>query len=701
MVNSEKNVEKKLTKGSVVAKNPYLKDPKTRFKDIKKLDKREADEQIHQLAEAIHHHDYLYYVKNQPIISDRKYDKLYKRLQALEGRFPDLRPQDSPTMRVGAEPVDKLKKVDHIRPMLSLDSALEGDKIKDFIDFVERHIEKKRIEYILEPKFDGFSVELVYEHAEFKYGATRGNGVTGEDISENLKTIKAIPLHLQTENNPPDFIAVRGEVLMPKDGFQKLNKERIKNNEDPFANPRNAAAGIMRQLDPQKVANKPLDVFFYTIMQSRNGDIADHWQALKKLSQWGFKVNENKIKTDSFKKIENYYQDVLSERDDLNYDIDGVVLKVNDEEIKRDLGERENSPRWAIAWKFPPREEVTTLFDIVVQVGKSGMLTPVALLDPVDVGGVTVSRASLHNEEMVREKDVRSGDKVRIKRAGDVIPEVVERVEDHPKGARSFSMPGKCPSCGTNVVKEGAYYFCPAGLQCRAQLIGRIIHYASREAMNIENLGDKIAKHLVQRNMVQDLADLYHLSKKDILKLNGFAEKSSQQLYEDIQNSKRAKLDRFLYALGIRHVGRHIARVLASHFSTLERLQKATQKELEKIDEIGDEIAASVYHFFNDKQNQRILKHLFAAGVEIESMPTQQEQPLKGKTFVFTGELDAFSRDQAESKVEQLGGRATSSVSGNTDYVVVGENPGSKLDNAKKQGIKTMDEKAFKKMIQS
>lgn len=684
-----------------MVENPFFKHPKTKFKDADKLDKKEAETQINQLAEAINHHDYLYYVKNKPAISDRKYDLLYKRLEELEDHYPDLRPDDSPTKRVGAEPVDKLKKVDHTRPMLSLNSALEDDKIKDFIDYVKRHSDKKSIDYVLEPKFDGFSVEVVYENGEFKYGSTRGNGVTGEDISENLKTIRAIPLRLRKEQNPPDFIAVRGEVLMPKDGFQDLNKERIENGEEPFANPRNAAAGIMRQLDPQKVADKPLDVYFYTIMEIRDGEIRKHWQVFKKLPQWGFKTNETNKKCSSFKEISEYHKDILQKRDDLNYDIDGVVIKVNDYDIREDLGVRENSPRWAIAWKFPPKEEVTKLVDIVVQVGKSGMLTPVALLEPVDVGGVTVSRASLHNEEMVTEKDVRQGDEVRIKRAGDVIPEVVERLGDHEKNTKKFFMPDKCPSCGTKVEKEGAYYFCPAGLQCRAQLIGRLVHYASREAMNIENLGDKIARHLVEKEMVEDLADLYQLSKNDLKKLPGFAEKSSKQLYEDIQKSKKATFDRFLYALGIRHVGRHIAGVLANHFENLDDLRQAGRQDLQKIDEVGDEIASSVAHFFQDKKNQKILERLLKSGIEIESIATKRKKALEGKIFVFTGELEDYTRDEAKENVELLGGRATSSVSSNTDYVVVGENPGSKLDDAKEEGTEIIDENKFKKIIQS
>jgi DNA ligase (NAD+) len=553
---------------------------------------------------------------------------------------------------------------------------------------------------VLEPKLDGFSVELVYEKGEFSYGSTRGDGRTGEDISENLKTIPTLPLRLQ--GSASRSLAVRGEVLMSKQGFQELNRTRVENGQEPFANPRNAAAGIMRQLDSRKVAGKPLQIFCYEVVDSEDEDLPNsHWEILEQFIRWGFKTNPLNSRASSLEEIEDYRKKLLKQREKLPYEIDGVVIKLDDREFREKLGTRQRSPRWAFAWKFPPKKEITTLRDIAVQVGRTGMLTPVALLDPVEVGGVTVSRATLHNEEEAQRKDVRPGDTVRILRAGDVIPEVAERVkEPGKKRGKKFSMPSHCPSCGSSIVREGAYVLCPAGLSCPAQRIGRIIHYASRDALDIETLGEKNVQQLVEKGLVGDLSDLYKLDEEQLESLEGFAEKSASKLYHAIQNTKKPRLDRFLYALGIRHVGEHVAQVLAQHFKSLEKLTQAGREELEEIREIGPEIAESVFNFFKEEENRKILDRLEQAGVQPQKIERQRSTALEGLTFVFTGELEGYTRKEAEEKVESLGGKATASVSSNTDYLVVGKEPGSKLDEAKKNEVKILNEKEFEQLLE-
>jgi len=679
----------------------FKKNPSTTFKDLKKLTKKKAREEIGALREGIEYHDYLYYVKNQPEISDAVYDKLFDRLQKLEEAFPELESDTSPTVRVGAEPVDELKKVEHAGMMLSLNSTQEEKNVKKFYGFIRRNTDKKSIEYVLEPKFDGLSVEVVYEEGTFRYGATRGNGEVGEDISENLKTIRTLPMHLQKSKHVPDFLSVRGEVFMDKKGFQRLNKKRIENGLEPFANPRNAAAGIIRQLNPKNVAGRPLDLFFYEVLKSEKSELTSHWNVLNQFDKWGLKTNPNRQKVSSFEDIKMYHQNLSDQRDDLNYEFDGIVIKVDNYEQRAKLGVRQRSPRWAYAWKFSPKEEVTILEEIVVQVGRKGMLTPVALLQPVDVGGVTVSRATLHNEYEAKKKDVRPGDKIRIARAGDVIPEVVERVEEPgKKRQKPFSMPKECPACGAKVYKEGAYTICPAGLSCRPQVIGRIIHYGARDALDIEGLGEKTATDMVRKGLVKDIGDLYKLTVYDLLKLEGFARKSATQLHKAIQSAKNPHFERFLYALGIRFVGRRIARVLAEEYRRLDDLRRATKDDLVDTKEIGPEIARSVTQFFAEGTNRDVLRRLEEAGVRVKEMPGKEKAlPYKEKTFVFTGKLKNHTRDEAQKLVEDLGGRATSSVSGETDYVVAGRDPGRKLEEAKKLSVRILDEKEFEKIV--
>ncbi|MFO8111256.1 MAG: NAD-dependent DNA ligase LigA [Desulfosalsimonadaceae bacterium] len=673
-----------------------------KFKSIDEMRRKEAREEVEALREAIDYHDYLYYVKNRPEISDARYDKLYHRLEALEEKFPELQSDNSPTRRVGAAPVSELEKVKHAAPMRSLNAALEQRKVKNFYDFVTKQHPDETVDFVLEPKFDGFSVELVYESGVLKYGATRGDGETGEDITRNLKTIHSVPLRLRRRKDTPALLSVRGEVFMPKKGFQKLNKQRVENGQEPFANPRNAAAGIMRQLDPKKVADKPVDILFYEVLHMEDHLPPCHWESLKRFSQWGLKTCGHNKKTSSFKDIAAYHEKISSKREDLEYDLDGIVIKVNDYEKRQALGTRHRSPRWAFAWKFPSRKEVTTLKNIVVQVGRTGILTPVALLEPVDVGGVTVSRATLHNADEVRKKDVRPGDRVRVERAGDVIPEVVERVKTPgQKRADPFHMPETCPACGASVYREGAYYLCPAGLSCIPQLVDRITHYGSRDALDIEGLGTKTAEALVQKGLVKDIADLYTLSKADIQSLEGFSDKSARQLHEAVNNKKRPRLDRFLYGLGIRQVGRHMAQILAANFRSLEKLESATKADLEKIPEIGPETARSVSRFFKRKENRRVLDKMADADVKVQDMPVSEKPlPLEGSVFVFTGSLENYTRSQAKKRVEALGARVAASVSSHTDYVVAGADPGQKLEQAESEQVKILDEDEFEELLE-
>lgn len=683
------------------AARDYKENPPASFAEIGKLTLRDAREEVEALREAIEYHNDLYYVKARPRISDALYDRLFRRLQELETAFPGLRSPVSPTQKVGAPPVSGLRKVRHTAPMLSLNAAMDEKEVRDFDRSVRRNTGRSDLAYVLEPKFDGFSVEVVYRDGLFQYGATRGDGEIGEDISGNLKTIRALPLRLQEKKGRPSFLAVRGEVFMPKRGFQELNRRLIETGEEPFANPRNAAAGIMRQLDPGKVADKPLDIVFYEILRWEGGSFTSHWEVLREFREWGLKTDPRNQRVADFAEIEAYRAGLYEKRDSLEFEIDGIVIKLDDYRLREDLGMRERSPRWAMAWKFPPREEITTVEDIVVSVGRTGVLTPLALLQPVDVGGVTVSRATLHNEDEARRKDIRPKDRVRVARAGDVIPEILERIaEPGRRRAKPFSMPERCPVCGARVIREGAYTFCPAGLSCPAQLMGRIGHYASRNALNIEGLGRETARQLVEKGKVRSVADLYRLTAADLLELDGFAEKSADRLYEAIQASKRPALDRFLYALGIPQVGERTARILARHFGSLTALRKAGPDDLQKTAEIGPEIARSVAGFFAEEENREVLDALAKAGMEVQALrQAAAAQPLRGKTFVLTGTLDRTRREEARERIEALGGRVASSVSRKTDYVVAGLEPGSKLDDARRLGVKVIDEAAFEKLL--
>jgi DNA ligase (NAD+) len=680
----------------------FKKNPRTDFREVAKLSKEQARRQIEALREGIEHHDYLYYVKDRPAISDETYDRLFRRLQDLERAFPEFAAADSPTRRVAGQPASRLEKVRHTAPLLSLNAVQQAGEVADYDRMVRRQTGSAHVEYVAEPKFDGLSVEVVYEKGTFVRGTTRGDGVTGEDISHNLKTIRAVPLHLRAGRaGIPAFLAVRGEVFMRKSQFQKLNKMRLERGEEPFANPRNAAAGMVRQLDPKKVAGTALDVVFYDILEVQGRTFASDWEMLERLLRWGLPTDPHNRRCASLEQIEKYHGDLSRQRDRLDYEIDGIVIKVDDYALRSALGTRQRSPRWALAWKFEPKHDITVLKDIVVQVGRTGVLTPVALLEPVNVGGVTVSRATLHNEDEVRRKDIRIGDRVRIERAGDVIPEVVERLDRRGrKRGRPFSMPAKCPACGARVQREGAYHYCLNSLSCRGQLVGRIVHYASRDALDIEGLGRKTVQELVGREMVRSIADLYRLSVDEFKQLEGFAEKSARQLYAAIQQAKQARMDRFLYALGIHRVGRHAAAAVARHFGSMESLEKAELAEIEAVPDIGSATAQSLAGFFRQDETRRALHELYEAGVAAAPMPARRHAgPLAGRRFVFTGALRHYTRQEAAQLVQERGGSATATVSDKVDYVVVGRDPGRKLGDAKTRDLRVIDERAFRKLI--
>jgi DNA ligase (NAD+) len=666
------------------------------------MDRRRAEKRARELREEMLRHDYLYYTENRPSISDERYDELRRELERIERSFPDLATPDSPTQRIGAPPRSELPTAEHLRPMLSLESASTPDEAREFDRRIKRSLEKESVRYTVEPKFDGLSIELVYEEGILTRAATRGDGSRGEEITPNVRTIGAVPLRLR-EKNPPLIAAVRGEALMPLDEFLRLNKWMTERGHQAFANPRNAAAGSLRQLDSHVTAQRPLTFFAYEIMKVEGGPAPEtHTDELDALSRWGFRVDRHRRLCKDIEESLSFHRELHEKRDSLPFEIDGIVIQLDSLAERAALGARTRSPRWALALKFPPRREITTVEEIVVQVGRTGKLTPVALLKPVDVSGVTVSRATLHNAGEVAKKDIRAGDRVRIERAGDVIPAVVERISE--KGKRRsgpFRMPDDCPVCGARVIEEGAYHFCSGGLSCSAQLTRSIGHFASRGALDIEGLGFKTVEALVERGIVQRLPDLFTLKREALLELDGFADKSADNLLAAIDRSKRGlKLDRFIHALGIRNVGEHVARILAEHFGTLEAIERATEDELLQIREVGPEVARSVSSFFADEGNGRMIRRLIELGMDVAVVERRTApSPLAGKTFVFTGSLEHFTRDEAQRIVESLGGRASSSLSGKTDFLVAGADPGSKLEKARSLGVAILDEKEFEELI--
>ncbi len=671
------------------------------------MKERELIKRIEKLREAIRYHNYRYYILNEPEVSDAEYDRLMRELEQLERSHPELITLDSPTQRVGAKPLDEFETVEHTIPMLSLSNALKEDEVREFDKRVKRFLNTTLdIEYVAELKFDGVAVELVYESRNLVLGSTRGDGFVGENITQNLRTIRAMPfiLHQGDDLPPPARLEVRGEVIMHTDDFKRFNAEREKAEESTFANPRNAAAGSLRQLNSRITATRPLDIFFYGVGEVRGATFTTHWEVLRSLHRWGLKTNPNRRLCRHIGEAIEFYREMEEQRDTFPYEIDGVVLKVNNLELQDRLGTIARSPRWAIAGKFKPRQESTKVLDIVLQVGRTGALTPVAMLGPVSLSGVTISRATLHNEDEIRRKDVRIGDMVIVERAGDVIPEVVKVIISKRDGTqKEFRFPDRCPACGAKVVRfEGEAVHRCIGLSCSAKLKELIEHFASKRAMDIDGLGDKIMAQLVEEELVKDAADLYSLRLEQLTALERLAEKSGQNILDAINQSKGRGLARLIYALGIRHVGEHLARVLVEHFPSIDELSRATEEELISIPEIGPQVAASIVSFFKEKDNLGVIERLRKAGVKMEEVAERVATPsrITDKTFVFTGELQHFTRQQAERLVESLGGHASSSVSRKTDYVVVGENPGSKLNKAKELGVKIITEEEFRKLVE-
>ena len=667
----------------------------------------QAKRKIEKLRKEIHEHNYRYYVLDQPVISDAEYDHLMRELEDLERRFPQLITPTSPTQRVGAPPLDKFEEVRHTIPMLSLANAFEEEEIREFDRRIRRFLEtQQEIEYCAELKIDGVAVELVYENGHLVIGSTRGDGFVGENVTQNLKTIKSIPLVLiDSPDRPvPSRLEVRGEVFLPIKAFQEINQKRTESGEPLFANPRNAAAGSLRQLDSSITAQRPLDIYCYAIGQVIGPTFHTQWEILNTLSLWGFKVNPHRRRCRNIDEVLRFYQEMDETRESLPYEIDGIVIKVNALALQEKLGTIARSPRWALAYKFKPRQAVTQIREIVVNVGRTGALTPTAVMDPVRLGGVEVSRATLHNQDEIDKKDIRVGDWVVVQRAGDVIPEVVRVLPEKRTGKeKKFRIPDKCPVCGSEVFRpEGEAVARCTGAACPAKLKESLIHFASRDAMNIEGLGEKLIEQLVDKGLVKDYADLYSLTRDDLLQLERMGEKLAGNILTAIEKSKTTTLARLIYALGIFHVGEHVAKILARHFPTLEKLSQSSIEELQKIKGIGNEIASSIVKFFQQKANLRLIGKLKKAGVKVPSSgPPKGRETSKweGLTFVFTGTLKTMTREEAESRVEALGGHAASSVSAKTDFVVVGENPGSKLERAQALGVRTITEEEFIAML--
>jgi len=665
----------------------------------------EVSKRIEQLREEIRYHNYRYYVLDDPEISDAQYDQLVRELIALEQQYPELVTPDSPTQRVGAPPLDKFQPVRHAIPMLSLANAFEEEEVIEFDKRVKRLLDiTGDIEYVAEPKIDGLAVELVYEGGVFTIGSTRGDGETGEDITQNLRTIKYIPLRLLSQSNIriPELLEVRGEVYIDIKDFEELNRERQLAGEPLFANPRNAAAGSLRQLDSSITAKRPLKIFCYGVGQLRGIELETHWEVLMALQSWGLRINKLAQRCVGISQVLEYYHRIAELREDQDYELDGIVIKVNRLDFQRSLGATSKSPRWALAYKFEAREGVTRIINIDAQVGRTGTLTPVAIMEPLRLSGVEISRATLHNQDEIEKKDIRIGDTVVVRRAGDVIPEVVKVITSKRTGQeKKYRLPDRCPVCNSEVIREGAYHRCSGGISCPAQLKESITHFASKGAMDIEGLGTRTVNMLVEKGLIKNIADLYYLKKEDLIPLERMADKSAQNLLDALEKSKEASLARVIYALGIRHVGEHIARVLAQHFPSIDQLKMATREELMQVREIGPQVADSIVTFFRQEKNLEVIERLRQAGVRLSAheVVSEGEEPLAGKKFVFTGTLDSLTRNEAKRLVEERGGRVTSTVSKETDYVVVGRDPGSKYETARRLNIPLLSEQDFLRLL--
>jgi len=651
------------------------------------------------LRREIAHHDYRYYTLDEPEVSDATYDALMKELAELEARHPELVTPDSPTQRVRGTPSDKFAKVQHRRPMLSLSNIFEDSELSDLEERLRKSLGVHPLIYVCEPKMDGLAVELVYENGTFVQGSTRGDGEIGEDITANLRTLRGLPLRLRQDGaTVPKMLEVRGEVFMRKADFAKMNQQREEAGEPTFVNPRNSAAGSLRQLDPAMTAARPLSIYVYEVGTVEGLTFSTHWDKLEQLQTLGLPVNPRRHRVEGADGIRQAYQALLADRHSLPYEIDGLVVKVDSEDHRKRLGQVSKSPRWAVAYKFPPEEIETQVEDIQIQVGRTGALTPVAHLKPVYVGGVTVSRATLHNEDELRRKGVRIGDWVFLRRAGDVIPEVVKVIESRRTGAeRDFVFPKACPQCGSEVVREeGEAIWRCAGASCPAQLVGKLRHFATRPAMDIDGLGEKVCEQLIASGLVKSYADLYRLDVEKLSQLERLAQKSALNLVEALERSKTTSLRRLLYALGIRHVGEATAKQLAEAFREVRALYDADEETLMRVKDIGPEMATQIRAFFSEPRNQQVVDELLALGVT-PAPPDEVKAggPFTGKTVVLTGELSGMTRDQAKEEIERRGGKVSGSVSKKTDLVVAGEDAGSKLKKAQTLGVRVVDQAGF------
>lgn len=656
-----------------------------------------------QLRAQINDHNYRYYVLDAPVISDAQYDRLLRELQDLEQEHPELVTLDSPTQRVGAAPLAAFAEVTHTVPMTSMDNAFDDDELRDWDRRVRQGLGSEQVGYTAEPKFDGTSVSLRYEDGRLVQAGTRGDGTTGEDVTANVRTIRTVPLRLHGKGWPR-VLEVRGEVVIPIADFKRLNAEQLKRGDKVFANPRNAAAGSLRQLDPRITAARPL-TFFPWGLGEISASIGKHYSEItKRLRVWGFRSTEFFGVVQGVEECIAYHRRMVERRETLPFEVDGVVYKVDELAARERLGFTARAPRWAIAHKFPAHEETTVVEDIIASVGRTGVITPVAHLRPVQVGGVTVTHATLHNLDEVERKDVRIGDTVIVRRAGDVIPEVVAVVkEKRPRGARSWHMPKNCPVCDSSVIREEGQvaHRCMGGLYCAAQAQGALLHFASRRAMDIEGLGDKLVEQMVARGLVKTVADLYKLKQTDVAALERMGEKSAQNLIEQIDKSKRVPLARLLNALGIPQVGEATARLLAEHFGELDALMQASREVLEALPNVGPNMAEDIYAFFREKHNREVIRRLRKAGVQPQAPGRKPKtSTVSGKTFVLTGTLASLSREQAKAKLQDLGANVVGSVSKKTDYVVIGTDPGSKATKAAQLGVATLDEAQFLALIE-
>jgi DNA ligase (NAD+) len=666
---------------------------------------KDAEKQIEGLREKIRHHEYLYYVLDRPEISDFEFDKLIQELQQLEAEHPTLITADSPTQRVGGKPREGFVKVRHSSPMLSLDNTYNEDELRAWERRVHELTGVKRVDYVCELKLDGMSLSLGYDDGQLARGVTRGDGTTGEDVTLNVRTVRSIPLSVPKEKlkktGIPPYFEVRGELLMPTAAFKKLNEERERNGLATFANPRNFTAGTVRQLDPNITAQRPLDFFAYLLLQNGHTYFDHHSKTLAALETAGFKVNPHRKLVHSMDEVWSFIQQWEAKRDSLPYEIDGIVVKVDRTGLQDELGFTGKAPRWAIAYKYAARAGITKLDGVRWQVGRTGKLTPVAELSPVAIGGTTVRNATLHNLDEIERLGVKIGDYVQVERGGDVIPKVAKVVDDkdHPRGIAEIEVPEQCPVCGTKVVRtEGEVDYRCVNANCPAKLLGTILHFASRGVMNIDGMGESLVNQLIERGLVKNVADIYDLTKKDLLSLERFADKSAKNILDEIENSKKLPLERVIYGLGIRFVGERTAQFLAEHFGSMDTLADASLEQLEEVNEVGPRIAESIAEFFGNPANRELVERLGQSGLAFTGKRKERGTKLAGKTFVLTGTLVHYPREQAKKMIEDAGGKVTGSVSKKTDYVVAGADAGSKLDRARELGVAVIDEKEMEKL---